>query len=617
MERTIIGLLLLVALSLGSPTLIISTTASYSGTSSTSYQYAYFVVNNSSRPLIFQGYIIPPYSAKMVYVAANGSYPPPLLIMYTVSYVNATLSGQQLVSRNGSLVEVNITIKNFMPFAVPVTVLVQRASGVDIFSSRPPSGVQSLGGSAVYQWTFVVGYSYNFTLTYRIESFGSFGAVSLPPVEIISDVDLDGYLSQTNYTINYLNKTYNYLYNLSYATNLISSAVYNLTNNLDELRRILNLSSVAFREGAVGLNASRYAIAAVNSQLMSLSSSLLAAAIALNRSLLLVQYEYAYLTTLSSALEAQAIAISAYEKSVGATVNSLNGIENNLYTIYYSLNNIEQSLYKSKENLINIKNKLSKIRSNNTYIENATSALIDQLNSAISTVDSLISAVNSAEQSVAAMIAIVSNTRDALVAVGAQLSQVQGILNQTAASTRGNATALEQEMPPVILNISRSLVSASRNLTDVAGQVSALERPLGSGVQYLQTASQELAAASYQIDALSKSLKGELFYLGLANSLVENYLYNITNNINRDYYYISIVKTYRKIYNAGRVEYQFVLQLPIAVRLWNITLPTNLGVEKPSGSDLSAYIYLPILASAVAVGLYLGVGKGFIKRRLD
>ncbi|MBP1448900.1 MAG: hypothetical protein JZD41_02620, partial [Thermoproteus sp.] len=107
----------------------------------------------------------------------------------------------------------------------------------------------------------------------------------------------------------------------------------------------MNLSSIAFAEGAKGLNSSRYAILALNSQLSALSASLIGVAEALNRSTLLVQYEYAYLVTLASALESQSAAINAYEKSLGTAVSALKANEENLQVIYSNLQSLKQSLY--------------------------------------------------------------------------------------------------------------------------------------------------------------------------------------------------------------------------------------------------------------------------------
>ncbi|MGC8972579.1 MAG: hypothetical protein ACP5KY_00060 [Thermoproteus sp.] len=583
------------------PTLIISTSASYSGVVSTTYQYMYFVVNNSSRPMEYLGHVVPPFGASVIYIPANGSYPPPIAIFYNITYINASLTNNELYCSNNSLIKINFIIKNYMPFSIPVTVLVQRPPGVEIMSDVAPSGVENLGGTTVYQWTFFVSYEKKFSISYRVVNFGDFGAANLPSVEIISDIDLSGYIEQANSSIIVLNNTYNYLNNLTYAVNIFNNLIYNTTNNLNNLVSVLNLSSAAFEEGAKGLNASQYVVKALNSQLAAISASLLGVASTLNRSLLLIQYEYAYLTTLSNALETQAIAIGAYENSLSTSVQALNSIEGNLYTIYFSLQSAENSINRIYLNLISIKQKVNQINSNNTLVENATKALNQELDYAIDLIQSLQSTVDSAKTSVGALIGIVSTTRNALVAIGGQLGQVEGLLNQTALATRRNATAMLREMPPIIINASRSLVDIANNLTVVAGQVNRLVAPINDGVAYLISASRSLKYSAGQIKSLSTALEGELPYLGLVNSIISNYRYNITKTIERYEYFSSVAKTYKKIYGAGVIRYEFVLTLPIAVNpasfTFNLTTPsvaTNSGRELPTSLAALAGILVAI-----------------------
>ncbi len=547
------------------PTLIISAQASYSGSISTTYQYMYFVVNNSSKPMQFLGKVVPPFGASVIYVTANGSYPPPVAVFYNITYINASIINNMLYCSNNSIIKIDIIIKNYMPFSVPVTILIQKPSGIDIISNATPTGVDNIGGSTVYEWAFVVSNQLGLTISYKIKDFGSFGAVNLPGIEVIASIDLSGYIDQANYSISLLNNTYSYLNNLTYAVEIFSNLIYNTTNNLDNLIQLLNLSSIAFKEGARGLNSSRYVIYALNAQLMALSSSLLGVASTLNRSLLLVQYEYAYLVTLANALESQAIAIRAYENSLSTSVQALDSIQGNLLTIYSSLQDAQNSINNVYNNLISIKNKINQIKSNNTLVENATKALNQELDYAISAVQNLQSAVDSALISTAALINIVSNTRNALIGIGSQLGQVEGVLNQTAVATRQNATAILEEIPPVIINASRSLVDIARNLSAVAYQVDQLAAPINSGVAYLLAASNTLNYTAGQLKSVSIALKGELLYIGLVNSIVSSYRYNITSSIQRYRYLSSIARTYEEIYGTGSVRYQFVLSLPTAV----------------------------------------------------
>ncbi|MEM0183197.1 MAG: hypothetical protein QXU93_06400 [Thermoproteus sp.] len=483
-----------------------------------------------------------------------------------------------------------------MPFEVPVTILIQKTSGIDFISNTTPSGIESLGGSTIYQWTFLVADSRTFSVSYRIRNFGDFGAVSLPPVEIISTIDLSGYIDQTEQSIALLNNTYNYLNNLTYAVNIFNNVVYNTTNNLDNLVRLLNLSSTAFREGVRGLNASQYVIYALNAQLSAMASSLMGVASTLNRSLLLVQYEYAYLVTLSNALAAQATAINAYENSLSTTVATLNSIEGNLATIYSSLQNIENSINSIYLNLLYLKQKINQIKSNNTLIENATEGLNRQLDYAIAVVQSAQSTISSAEASVGALMNIVSNTKNALIKIGGQLGEVEGVLNQTAIATKQNATAMLEELPPVILNASKALTYIANNLTLTASQVGQMAGPINSGVKYLTSAASMLSYTADEIEAVSSAMKGELPYIGLVDSIVSNYRYNITKSIQRSQYFISIANTYKNIYGTGSIRYSMTISLPTAVNpskfMFNITTP---AASQGSGGNINSIYFLLII----------------------
>ncbi|MEZ0247714.1 MAG: hypothetical protein ABWJ97_00440 [Thermoproteus sp.] len=601
--RAVVLALLAVALAWAAePTLIISYTASYSGSISTTYQYMYFVVNNSSKPLEVFGRAVPPYGASLIYVPVNGSYPPPVAVFYNITYINSSLINNILYCNNNSIITINIKIKNYMPFDVPVTILIQKTSGIDIISNATPSGVESLGGSTVYQWTFLVADSRTFSVSYRIRDFGDFGAVNLPPVEIISTIDLSGYIDQTERSIVLLNNTYNYLNNLTYAVNIFNNIIYNTTNNLDNLARLLNLSSTAFREGARGLNASQYVVYALNAQLSAMASSLMGVASTLNRSLLLVQYEYAYLVALSNALAAQATAINAYENSLSTSVATLNSIENNLATIYSSLQNIESSINSVYLNLLSLKQKVNQIKSNNTLVENATKELDRQLDYAIAVVQSAQSTIGSAEASVGALMSIISNTKNALVKIGGQLGEVEGVLNQTAVATRQNATAILEELPPVILNASRALTYIANNLTLTASQIGQMTGPINNGVRYLTSAASTLSYTANEIEAVSNAMKGELPYIGLVNSIISSYRYNITKSIQKSQYFISIANSYKNIYGTGSIRYTMTISLPIAVNpskfTFNITTPSTSQGGK--SGVYSIYFLLIIIISILA-----------------
>lgn len=588
------------------PSLIISTSASYNGIISSTYQYMYFVINNSSKPMEFLGQVVPPFGATVIYVEANASYPPPIAVFYNITYVNASLVNNILYCSNNSIIKIDITIKNYMPFSVPVTIFIQRSPGVEVISNVTPSGVENIGGSTIYEWTFLVSDKVSISLSYRVRDFGSFGAVNLPDVVVISTIDLSSYIRQAKSSILFLNSTYNYLDNLSYAINLFNNLLYNTTNNLDRLIQLLNLSSIAFKEGAKGLNASRYVIYALNAQLSSLSSSLLGIASTLNRSLLLIQYEYAYLITLSNALEAQAIAINAYENSLSTSVQALDSIRDNLLMIYSSLQNIENSINSIYNNLVSIRNKINSINTNNTFIRNITRELDQELDYAISATRNLQSIVGSAMTSTAALINIVTNTRGALIDIGSQLKQVGYVLNQTATTTRENATALLEGLPPIIINASKSLRDMADNLSAIAQQVSQLAAPIDSGVAYLLSASSALSYTAEGLRTTLVALRGELPYAGLASSIVSSYRYNITRSIQRYQYFSSIAETYERIYGTGDVRYRFTLILPTAVSPSAFTFEITTRVAQSQGPRASFPLTLAIIIGAlIAISIVL------------
>ncbi|MBP1449579.1 MAG: hypothetical protein JZD41_06180, partial [Thermoproteus sp.] len=155
--RALVALLLTAVAVAAAPTLIITTISSLNNIQ-TNYQYMYIIINNSSNYLNVSrlGVVVSPYSAKIVYAAANASYPPPLSIFYTITYINATLFNNLLISTNYSLIKIKLTIKNYMPFGVPATVIVQKVPDVDIIASEPPTSIESLGSSTIYQWSYFI-----------------------------------------------------------------------------------------------------------------------------------------------------------------------------------------------------------------------------------------------------------------------------------------------------------------------------------------------------------------------------------------------------------------------------------------------------------------------------
>ncbi|MBP1448901.1 MAG: hypothetical protein JZD41_02625 [Thermoproteus sp.] len=234
---------------------------------------------------------------------------------------------------------------------------------------------------------------------------------------------------------------------------------------------------------------------------------------------------------------------------------------------------------------------------------NETKALSREIDLALSAISSAAAAVDAAQSSVGALINILSNTRAALETIGGQLSQVGSLLNSTAYSTRANASAFLAEAPKAIANASISLVNIANNLTKLNGQISAYVSAVERGAGYLADASRRLSSTIPQIEALKSSIRGELLALGLANSIFSNYLYNITNTINSYKYYISIAKTYEKIYNTTNVKYIFILKLPTAVNKniinFNITLSKAEG-ERGLFTPYMPYLYIIPLALGIA-----------------
>ncbi|ABO09057.1 hypothetical protein [Pyrobaculum calidifontis] len=591
--------LLAVAVFLAASTLVMTYNVKPGGAVTSSVSLQEVLVNNGPSPVNVSGVTVPPYSAVVLERPAQNVYPPFLAVDVDVSYVNGVYRDGVLWADNTTVVRLLVKLRPLLPVSVPVVVSVATDGKVALLYDVAPTSVTQVSGSTVYYWALLVGNYTEFKLGLRIREFGSFGAVRLPTVSITATLDLNGTLSAFDRQTRELNSAVAQLQNFSRVVSLFTETAYGQLQNLTRLIQLLNLTGLALGQGASALNTSTYALEALRRQVAALGDAAAGVSQVLNRSLLLVDYQYLALITAANLLETQSAALASYDVAAGQTIQGLAETRRQLFGIRSNLLAIRQSIDLAIGELESAKRALSQL--NLTQGERPLDAAILQLRSLRQSVDSLLGIVDS-------LIAIVDSSVNTLEATRKSLGELAPLLNSTAASTRGNATALKQGMPQIILNASKNLDDVAANLYKTADEVSKYVAPLYNASATLRRAGDDLVhyargLRDYQVEQLAA-----LPRLGF----VESALYNYTAELRRQLYELSTrraaVEMYLAVVNATRVEVRYFIELPPAMR--NTTIPLPAVATTPQQRDtMSFQMPLAIVAVALAITVLLVIRR--------
>jgi len=591
--------LLAVAVFLAASTLVMMYNIKPGGAVTSSVSLQEVLINNGPSPVNISGVTVPPYSAVVLERPAQNAYPPFLAVDIDVSYVNGVYRDGVLWADNTTVVQLLVKLRPLLPVSVPVVVSVATDGKVAPLYDVAPTSVTQVSGSTVYYWTLLVSNYTEFKLGLRIREFGSFGAVRLPTASITATLDLNGTLSAFDRQRRELNSAVAQLQNFSSVVSLFTETAYGQLQNLTRLIQLLNLTGLALGQGASALNTSTYALEALRRQVAALGDAAAGVSQVLNRSLLLVDYQYLALITAANLLETQSAALASYDAAAGQAIQGLAETRRQLLGIRTNLFVIRQSIDSAIGELESAKRALSQL--NLTQAERPLDAAILQLRSLRQSVDSLLGIVDS-------LIAIVDSSVNTLEATRKSLGELAPLLNSTAASTRGNATALKQGMPQTLLNASKNLDEVAANLYKTADEVAKYTAPLYNASATLRRVGDDLVhyargLRDYQVEQLAA-----LPRLGL----VESALYNYTAELRRQIYELStrraVVEKYFTIVNATRVEVRYFIELPPAMR--NTTIPLPVAITTPQRKDTTSFqMPLVIAIAALAITILIVMKK--------
>jgi len=581
--------LLAVAVFLAASTLVMTYNVKPGGAVMSSASLQEVLINNGPSPVNMSGVTVPPYSAVVLERPVQNVYPPFLAVDVDVGYVNGVYRDGVIWADNTTVVRLMVKLRPLLPVSVPVVVSVATDGKVALLYDVAPTSVTQVSGSTVYYWTLLVSNYTEFKLGLRIREFGSFGAVRLPTVSITATLDLNSTLSAIDRQTRELNSAAVQLQNFSRVVSLFTETAYGQLQNLTRLVQLLNLTGLALGQGASALNTSTYALEALRRQVAALGDAAAGVSQVLNRSLLLVDYQYLALITAANLLETQSAALTSYDAVAGQTIQGLAETRRQLLGIRSSLLAIRQSIDSAIGELESAKRALFQL--NLTQAERPLDAAISQLRSLRQSVDSLLGIIDS-------LIAIVDSSVNTLEATRRSLGELAPLLNSTAASTRGNVTALKQGMPQAILNASKNLDEVAANLYKTADEVSKYAAPLYNASATLKRVGDDLVhyargLRDYQVEQLAALPK-----LGL----VESALYNYTAELRRQIYELStrrsVVEEYLAIVNVTRVEVRYFIELPPAMR--NTTIPLPAVTTTQQKRDTTSF-QMPLIILAVAL----------------
>ncbi|MGC9049413.1 hypothetical protein [Pyrobaculum sp.] len=575
-------LVLLAALSASAgPTVVVTYIVKPDGTVESSAKLQEVMINNSPVAVNKSGVLLPPYSAVVREVGVRNVFPPFLRLETELEYVNGSLSSGVLYAKGGVAVKLTLRMWQILPISTPVVVSVAVDDKVAVLYEEPPSTISQVSGATVYYWTLLVKNYTEFTLTFKVREFGSFGAVRMPTVLATAALDINRTVNALEGQVRGYRLAAAQLSNLSNAVSTFTDVVYQGVQNLTQLVQILNATGIAMDEGATALNASTYAIEALRRQLLALGDAARGVALTINQSLLLVDYQYTALITAANLLETQSAALTSYSRAAGDAARSLGDIRrqlavarDSLYKARYSVDNALRSVEEARGKVAGINATATLAREAIDGAVSLLDAAASQLRSLRDTIDSLISAVEAA-------ISAVDSAAQTLETTSKSLGELAPLLNSTAASTRGNATVLRRDMPRVLLNASRNLYQISANLNKTGDEVTRLANPLYNASKTLRAVGRRLREAATSLEKVRADQVRALPRLGGVKSIVDNYTQTIEAQIRQLEMQKRALEIYYAAVNSSRIELHYFVELPIAVKNVSIVL-------SPRSKSLSA-----------------------------
>jgi len=595
-------LLMLVAELLLASTVVVTNVVKPDGKTVTSVKFRDVLINNSPRPLNVSGVVLPPYSAAVVEREAGGVYPPFMAVDVNLHYINGTLTEGVLKADKDTVIELRLGIRVLLPISAFVMVSVPVADKIAVLYETSPTSITQISGTTVYYWTlFLTNYT-DFRIKFRVRQFGSFGAVRMPSVTVSTALRLNDTLTALVKRAEGLDAAYAQLRNFTEAVSLFADTVYGQLQNLTQLIQILNLTGTALRQGAAALNTSTYALEALRMQILALGDAANGVAEALNQSLLLVDYQYTALIAAANLLEVQSSALSSYKAAAAEALKSLRDTQTQLYTTRKNLLNARETLNEALRNVEDAKRRLSALNVSGVpqarqVVETAVAVLDSaaaQLYALRGVVDSLISTVD-------ASIAIIDSAANTLETTSRSLGELAPLLNNTAISTRRNATELREAMPQIVRNATKKLQEVAHNLYKTSADVVKFAAPLHNASAALANVGTQLQKYAEELAKFRVEQLRALPRLGFIQSAVQNYSYVVETQRRELEIQMEALRRYYAAVNTTEIELRWQIELPVAVGNLTLRLPPTRYETTSHGSHVQLSTLATVLTGVAGV----------------
>ncbi|MEM0468213.1 MAG: hypothetical protein QXT27_03330 [Pyrobaculum sp.] len=594
--------LLIVQLVAASTTVVMTYTTKPWGDTILTTMTRELIINKGPHAVEVSGVVVPPYTVITIEKEVQNIYPPFIKIDLSIDFVNATLDREILYADESSLVKISLRFTSLLKIAVPVIVSINIDDNIAVLFDTPPTSISQISGMRVYYWTILVEDSSTFELSLKIKRFGSFGATRLPTIVVTSALELNQTVRNIEKQIENFRSAYLYTSNLSAAMTQFTDIVYGQINNLSQLIQIFRLTGSALLQGADGVNMSAYALEALRRQILALGNAAETVARVINQSLLLLDYQYVALITTANLLETQSAALVSYKNAAQEADQAVVKNKEALLQIRRDLIQISQQIDRTIYEVQKTKD-ITRLLPNNVtaVVDQAIDNVVIQLRTLKNSVDALISTLDAA-------ISALEATSSTLRSTQKSLGEIAPLLNSTAASTRQNATVLKNEMPIILANASSNLYQLARQLYIVGEDVLKLLTPLANASNILKNVGITLLRSADDLEAFRRQQMEALPKVGGLQSIVLNFSDTLRREIENLKLQREVVKKYNSVVNVSRVEVQYYVELPVAMK--NTTIPTPRYVERKdlqtnNIQNLAGLLVIPLLAGFVIILLKL------------
>jgi septation ring formation regulator EzrA len=319
------------------------------------------------------------------------------------------------------------------------------------------------------------------------------------------------------------------------------------------------------------------------------------------------------LITAANLLEVQSSALSSYKAAAAEALKSLRDTQTQLYTIRKNLLNARWTLDEAIKNVEDAKRRLSALNvSGVPQARRAVEAAVAALDSAAAQLYALRGVVDSLLSTVDASIAIIDSAANTLETTSRSLGELAPLLNNTAVSTRRNATELREAMPQIVLNATKKLQEVAHNLYKTGADVVKFATPLHNASAALANVGTQLQKYAEELDKFRVEQLRALPRLGLMQSAVQNYSYVVETQRREVEIQMEALRRYYAAVNTTEVELRWQIELPVAVRNMTLSLPPT----QYEAASQGGYMQPPTLA-AVLTGVAGATGAVFfiLKKR--